>query len=157
MSQYSPAEQARTFASVRSLLRPDFSSSLVPLDQTYTKTNAYLWGLATFSALIGIQSPLEIFGALFAHWLFINVSDSLDIWSKGEGRGPSIVYMFLSGVRSQKMWQKGGGSNQWRYVIAPLIATFYDFMDKDNANKFTIWEHILADLLGGAFVIFKIL
>ena len=149
-------EQQRAVASARSLVETSFSESLIPLDGSYTTTNAWLWGLATFSSVVGIQSPLEIFGALFAHWLFINVSSSLDIWSKGEGRGPSVFYMFLSGVRSQKIWQKGG-SNQWMYVIAPLIATFYDFMDKENRNKFTIWEHILADLLGGAFVIFKIL
>ena len=160
MSQYSPEELARArasaIASLKSVFRPDFSSSLVPLDQTYTKTNAYLWGAATLSSLLGIESPLEIFGALFAHWLFINVGSSLDIWSKGEGRGPSVAYMFLSGVRSQKSLQKGG-SKQWKYVILPLIATGYDYFDKENRNTFTLWEHVLADLLGGAFVWLKIL
>jgi len=160
MSQYSQEELARAgasaIASYRSMMRPDFSSSLVPLDHSYTKTNAYLWGAATLSSLLGIESPLEIFGALFAHWLFINVGGSLDIWSKGTGRGPSVAYMFLSGVRSQKILQKGG-SKQWKYVILPLIATGYDYFDKENRNTFTLWEHVLADLLGGLFVWLKIL
>ena len=133
-----------------------FSESLVPYDGTYEPKNAWIWGAATFSSVVGIESPLEIFGALFAHWLIITVGDYLDFGNKGFGRGPSVMYMFLSGVRTQKIFGKGGGK-QWKYVIIPYLATVYDYFDKDNINPFNIWEHLVADLLGGAFVLLKIL
>ena len=94
----------------------DYFTSLFPKPGKERDERQLYWGASTASALIGVQHPKEVIGALLVH--------GVGWWY--EGRGPSVVYNFLSGIRLQR--------GQWQYAVIPLATDLNDIDMGDDTN-----------------------
>ena len=103
----------------------DYFESLF-FKQDADETKKLLWGSSTASALLGVQDFREIIGALVAHTA---------AWYN-DGRGPSVVYNFLTGCRLKK-----GNIN---YAIIPLGTNLHDLELGTDTNA----AHALALVAG---------
>ena len=115
----------------------DYFKSLVPdhdSTDSFGVNNALYWYAATISALIGINNWKEIGGALLVHVL---------AWLNS-GKGPSVVYNFLTGIRLHR--------GEWKPSIVPLVVDIKDLQMGVRTNV----AHGFALLLGFAASYFNI-
>ena len=84
-----------------------YFTSLFPIEEK-TTLDKTVWGAATLSSVLGIENYKEILGALLAHSV---------AWYQG-GKGPSVLYNFLTGCRLQK--------KQYIFTVVPIAADVKD-------------------------------
>jgi hypothetical protein len=104
-----------------------FFDSFFPKDDPKFDDRQIWWGMSTGSALLGVENPREIVGALLCHTA---------AWYN-EGQGPSVMYNFLSGIRIRR--------GQYWYAAVPLVT---DVMDADVLEQDSNIAHGLALAVG---------
>ena len=104
-----------------------FFDSLFPRKDPDHADRKFFWGMSTGVALVGIEDPREIIGALMCHTV---------AWYNG-GIGPSVIYNFLTGIRVRR--------GQYRYTAMPIVSNIIDF---DGMPPRTHAAHGLALIVG---------
>ena len=106
----------------------NYFESVIPevTSESFGVKNAWFWGAATLSALLGVKHWKEIVGAMLAHvvaWL-------------GSGKGPSVIYNFLTGIRLQR--------REYMTTVVPLLVDLKDLPMGTNTN----FAHGISLVLG---------
>ena len=96
----------------------DYFESMIPdlTAESFGVKDAAFWAAASLSALLGIKHWKEIVGAMLAHvvaWL-------------NSGKGPSVIYNFLTGIRLQK--------REYMTTAVPLLVDVKDIPMGNRTN-----------------------
>ena len=93
----------------------DFFKSIAPKEES-SQTDVMLWYAALLSSVAGVENLYEILGALACH----------GIAYYNDGKGPSVIYNYLSGSQLHK--------GKYIYIAIPLAANVNDIKEPKDTQ-----------------------